>query len=155
MAMLLLYVGENRFAIQCSAIVRVLPRVLLNKIPFHAPNFAGLMLLGGQSVPVVDFCQIIAKRAARPFINSRIILLRDSFSGSNRCIGLLAEKVEEIIDLRPDQFDATDFCSSQLPYIDKGHIDEKGMIYSINLEAFFRFLSASLFHEKGSDSHGP
>lgn len=154
MAMLLFYAGENRFAIACSSIFRIVPNVLLQQIPDHDPFVAGLMFLGREPIPVVDFCQIIEKRATRPFMNSRIILLKDAYSGSNRCIGLLGEKVDEIIDLSPEQFDQRGFYFEHFHYLDKGFTDEKGMIHFINLEEFFQFLFANVFHDSGKDIHG-
>ena len=64
MAMLLFYAGENRFAIDCSSIVRVVPHVNLKKMPDRSPLLAGVLVLGGEPIPVIDFCQIIEKRPA-------------------------------------------------------------------------------------------
>lgn len=151
--MLLFYAGENRFAIDCSSISRVVPNVILDEVPDRALFVAGVMSLGNELIPVIDFCQIIEKRATHPFLNSRIILLRDSFSGKNRIVGLLGEKVEAIIDLHPDQFNQSEFYLHHFPYLDKGFHDDKGIIHAINLGEFFRFLSASVFHDSGYETY--
>lgn len=147
MAMLLFYAGENRFAINCASIVRVVPHVNLEKVPDRSPVVAGVMVLGREPIPVIDFCQIIENRPAHPFLSSRIILLKDSSGGSERCIGLLGEKVEEVIDLRSEQFDKSEFYFRRFPYLEKGYTDKQGIIHFIHLEEFFRFLSAEVFQE--------
>ena len=153
MAMLLFYAGENRFAIDCSSILRVVPNVILEKVPDRSPFVAGVMALGGELIPVIDFCQIIEKRATHPFLNSRIILLRDFFSGTNRIVGLLGEKVEAIIDLHPNQFNQSESYLHQFPYLEKGYHDDRGIIHAINLREFFRFLSTTVFLDSGTETY--
>lgn len=153
MAVLLFCAGDNRFAIDCSAILRVVPSVILKDIPHHAHFVAGLMTLGGRPIPVIDFCQIIEKRAAHPFLSSRIIILKDTSCGADRYVGILGEKVDEIVDLHPKEFDQPEFYLLDLPFISKGFSDSKGVIHLINLKEFFSFLAAEVFHGAGNDRY--
>ena len=146
MAMLLFYVGEHRFAIECAAILRVIPHVIIKKMPESPAAVAGLLVWGDQPVPIIDFCQLIEKRPSRPFINSRIILLKDE-SHSERYAGLLGEKVDEILDIQPKQFTKEEYYLQNFPYIDQGYPDQEGLIHHLNVEKFFHYLSQEVFHE--------
>lgn len=136
MAMLLFHVGDHRFAVECASILRVIPQVLLEKMPNNPPFVAGILLLSGEPIPVIDFCQLIEKRATHPFLNSRIILFNDR---KDQTLGLLAEKVEEIVDLQPEQFDKEELYLRELDYLEKGYSDDKGMIHLLNLEKLSHF----------------
>lgn len=147
MAMLLFHVGETRFAIGCSDIVQVVPNVLLTKAPFPSLSLAGLLIRAGKQVPIIDFCQLIEQRPAQQFLDSRIILLAIYEGGQEKWMGILVEKVHQMIDLKPEQFTKQDYFLEQCPFISKGYLDEQGMIFTVDLEVFSRFLSAEIFHE--------
>jgi chemotaxis signal transduction protein len=140
MSMLLFYTGENCFAIDTGSILRIVPKVLLKKIPYSAAYMAGILNLGGKSIQVIDFCQLIEQREARNFMLTRIILIKDPQPHSEKVVGILGEKVEEIMDLRPEQFSKTEFSLHPFPYLNKVYCDDKRIIHYINVEELFRFL---------------
>jgi len=147
MAMLLFHVGKNRFAIGCSDIVQVLPHILLTEAPFHSPCFLGLLIRKGKQVPIVDFCQLIEQRPARQFLDSRIILLDLPQGDHVKTIGILAEKVHQMIDLVPEDFSRQEYFLDQCPYISRAVVDKQGLIFAVDLDVFSRFLSEEIFHE--------
>lgn len=142
MPMLLFYVEENRYAIDIDSIVHIIPRVFLKPIPDAEDYVTGLLNLEGEGIPVIDFCQIIAQRKAHPFLHSRIILLKED-SQSERIIGLLGERVGEVVDLFPEQFSNRELYLQHVPYLDKNMTDEEGVIQYFNVKEFFRFLEKS------------
>jgi chemotaxis-related protein WspB len=152
MSMLLFYVGENCYAIDCNDIVCIVPKVLLKSIPYAMNDVVGILNFRGKAVPVVDFCRVIEQRETKAFLNSRIILVKDPHPGSTRILGILGEKVEEMIDLQPEQFSKQEFPLHHFPYLDKVYSDQKGIIQYIHIEEFFTFLSAEIF--EGKESHG-
>lgn len=147
MAMLLFYAGENRFLIDCSSILRVVPYVSLKKMPHEVPHMAGILILAGKAVPIVDFCQMIEHRQTSLCLDSRIILLNDPRPESKKIAGILGEKVDEIVNFPPDAFSKNEFYLHHFPFLDKGTSDPNGIIQSVNIEGFFQFLSEELFHE--------
>jgi chemotaxis-related protein WspB len=153
--MLLFYVGENRYAVNCSDILRIIPKITLKEVPYAVRYVAGFLNLAGKPIPVVDFCQLIEQREAKNSLNSRIILIKDVYSHSERVVGILGEKVGEIINLSPDQFSRTEFPLYHFPYLDRVYSDDQGIIQYINIVEFFRFLSAEIFKAVGKEHHEP
>mgnify|MGYP002789886631 CR=1 FL=1 len=151
MSMLLFYVGENRYAINCHHILRIIPKVTLKSVPYTMNYMVGFLNLGGKPVPVVDFCQLIEHRNAYPSMNSRIILIKDPQFESERILGILGEKVDEIIPLQAEQFSKTEFPLHYFPYLDKVYSDDKGIIQCVNILEFFRFLSVEIFKAVGKE----
>jgi chemotaxis-related protein WspB len=145
--MLIFHVGENCYAIDTLHILRIIPKIELKSIPYAMNFVAGLLNLGGKPVPIIDFCQLIEQRETRSYLNSRIILIKDPRTDTERVLGILGEKIEEIIDLQPEQFTLTEFPLHYFPYLDKVYSDDKRMIQYINIAEFFHFLSAEIFNE--------
>lgn len=154
MSMLLFYVGENRYVIENSFILQIVPRVPLKKMPYTSAYVMGLLNFEGNPIPVVDFCQLIEQRDAHFAWYSRIILVRDPHS-KDKVVGVLGEKVGEIVDLKRSQFNKAGFYLHHFPYLDSIYSDENGVIQHIDIEQFFHFLSTELSHSHntGKDNH--
>lgn len=150
MAMLLFQVGNNRYVIDNQFISRVVPLVNLNKsMPYESPAIAGLLNLGGELIPVIDFCQLIEHRPAVRVFHSRIILLRNpQGSQKDELVGLIGEKITEIVDLSPSKFVDPSFYLHHLPYLDGIYSDEQGIIQRIDIKAFFDFVGRTIFNSK-------
>ena len=104
MLLLLFEVGANRFGIEASEIVEVIPLVSLKKVP-HAPGcVSGVFNYRGQVVPVIDVNALLGERPARLLLSTRIILVRPSEAGcKERLLGLLAERVTETLSCRKEE----------------------------------------------------
>src|SRR5512147_117280 len=104
MLLLLFEVGSNRFGIEASEIVEVIPLVSLKKVP-HAPDcVAGLFNYHGQIVPVIDVNALLGERPARSLLSTRIILAKTREAGSGeRLLGILAERATETLSCREEE----------------------------------------------------
>ena len=84
MLLLTFTAGTNRYAIDVTRVVEVVPRVELRKIP-HAPAFlAGLLGYRGEVVPVIDLGLLLDAAPCRDCLSTRIILVNDSPGDHNR-----------------------------------------------------------------------
>jgi chemotaxis-related protein WspB len=138
--MLLFYVSDNCYAVDSQYIVRVLPWVNLNKSS-STPNYvAGLLNFGGKTIPIVDFCQLIERRATPLLISSKIILVKDPKSIDEHIWGILGEKVTDLLDVRREEFQQKDFSGSSFPYINRIYNNDQQIIQYLDIEEFFRFL---------------
>jgi chemotaxis-related protein WspB len=146
MSMLIFYVGETRYALENRYILRVIPQVILQPMAHPSSNFIGLLNLGGSFLPVVDFCQVMEKRKAKSSFHTRIILIQEinKHYPSKRVMGLLGEKVLEILDLDEFQFVETQLYARDFPYLSKVFNDGKGMIHRIDISQFFQFFMTDL-----------
>ena len=55
MLMLLFFVGDNAYAVDCQYIQEVIPKVELTKIPHTPGSIAGMINIGSQPIAVIIF----------------------------------------------------------------------------------------------------
>ncbi len=139
MAQILFWVGDNRYVIDNKYVQQVIPRIILKKMTNVPPFMAGLLNLGGRLLPVLDFCQFIMGSPAIQAWHSRIILL----SYQNAFLGLIGEKVGELVHLQHDQVLSTAYLKPW-PFFDQPISDEQGMIEYINAAALFEFVEEQI-----------
>lgn len=146
MSMLLLYVGDNRYTIDNEYIVRVIPYVSLKQTPYELYYVDGILNLAGNPIPVIDFCQLIEKRPTRPAFHSRIILLKNPDKQEpHPLVGIIGERITDILDLKRSQFKQTDISVKYFPYLHETYSDQEGIIQYVDIPLFLNFLSNELF----------
>ncbi|MBA2367882.1 MAG: chemotaxis protein CheW [Candidatus Protochlamydia sp.] len=138
--MLLLHSGQNRYVIDNKYVVRIFPHVFLKKLQGAPSYIAGLMYWEGKGTPVLDFCELIEQRKPAHSYNTRIILINDQ--SQTYCLGILAEKVSDILPLEQKQFFDEDLYMEQSPFLDGIFHDAEGIIQRIDVEELFKFLSS-------------
>ncbi len=96
MLLLVFEAGNNRYGIEASEIIEVIPVVSFQRIP-HAPVYvAGLLNYRGAVVPVIDLQALLGENPARRLLSTRIMVVRfPSAAGPDRQLGLLAERITE------------------------------------------------------------
>lgn len=153
MTALLFYVGKNCYGIETCAILRIIPNVSLKKISYSPNYLAGLLNLGGKLIPVIDFCELIEHRKTETLFHSRIVLIKNTQTDSNEIVGILGEKVEEIVDLQSEKLKKTDLPLHYFAYLHEAYSEGERMIQLIDTEEFFHFLSTELFKELEEGKH--
>lgn len=92
-AALLFEVAGQRYGLDVSQIVEVVPAVRLRTLPGVPPYVAGLCRYRGTMVPVLDLSQMLGGVPAAPRYSTRLVLVRHQGpSGGERILGLLAER---------------------------------------------------------------
>jgi purine-binding chemotaxis protein CheW len=95
--------GEEIFAIDVSKVREVLDFTTVTKIP-RTPDFmSGVINLRGNVVPVVDLRLCFGMSRTAKTVNTCIVVAEMLVEGEPTVIGTLADSVEEVIDLAPDQ----------------------------------------------------
>jgi len=140
MYLLLMNVGNNIYAVETKHILSIVPLQELKIIHSMPPYFAGLLNLGGKSIPVLDFCQLIDKRPTKNVFSSRIVLLQDPGSKSERVLGLLGENINDFIEVDSEEFTTTDFSVSSFPFQKQVLARDGKWIQYLDLKLFFSFL---------------
>jgi chemotaxis-related protein WspB len=120
MQFLIFHLDKDSYALPTSGIARVLPLMELKALP-QAPSFvAGLMNLHGQAIPVIDLCRLACGRPHAARFDTRILLIDHApLEGRMHPLGLIAEKVEGIISLAPDQLAEAGVDNEGAPYLGK------------------------------------
>jgi len=91
------------FALDVATVREVLDFTTVTRIP-RTPDFMrGVINLRGSVVPVVDLRLAFDMSATEKTVNTCIIVVEVCLDGETSIMGALADSVEEVIDLEPEQ----------------------------------------------------
>jgi len=91
------------FALDVATVREVLDFTSITKIP-RTPDFMrGVINLRGSVVPVVDLRLCFGMSATEKTVNTCIVVVEVCLEGESNIMGALADSVEEVIDLEPEQ----------------------------------------------------
>ena len=94
--------GEEVFATDVAKVREVLDFTTITKIP-RTPDFMrGVINLRGNVVPVVDLRLCFEMSKTEKTVNTCIVVVEMMVEGESNIIGALADSVEEVIDLEPE-----------------------------------------------------
>jgi purine-binding chemotaxis protein CheW len=97
--------GGEIFAIDVAKVREVLDFTPITKIP-RTPDFmSGVINLRGNVVPVVDLRLCFEMSKTEKTVNTCIVVVEMFLDGESTVIGALADSVEEVIDLEPEQIE--------------------------------------------------
>ena len=95
--------GNEVFATDVAKVREVLDLTTITEIP-RTPDFmAGVINLRGSVVPVVDLRLCFEMSKTESTRNTCIVVVEVMLEGEATVIGALADSVEEVIDLEPEQ----------------------------------------------------
>lgn len=138
MVMLLFYVGEERYACDCTHAVEVVPRVPLKVVAHAPPYLAGLIRYAGLLLPVLDFVQLRDSRPAENCLSTRIVILQNSPDLSSRLLmGMITERLTETIPLEPKDFTQHNMSFRNVPYLTGVYGDDRGVIQLVDTVRLF------------------
>ncbi len=142
MLMLLLNIGNERYAIESRQVVEVIPLVLLKTLPHQPEYIAGVFNYRGRIVPVIDLCQLMRGKPSREYLSTRIVLV-NYWGGNNRelkapyILGLMTEQVVETLQKSESEFVDPNIQIDTASYLGKIIVDEQGMIQCLRVEYLF------------------
>lgn len=97
--------GEEIFALDISKVREVLDFTSTTKVP-QTPDFMlGAINLRGSVVPVVDMRLRFGMTGTQMTVNTCIIITEIELDGETTVLGALADSVQEVMDLDPDQIE--------------------------------------------------
>jgi purine-binding chemotaxis protein CheW len=97
-------VGGETYAVGILEVREILPFVGSTAVPMAPPAIRGLINLRGNAVPVVDLAVLFGLAPTQPGRRACVVILDLERSGA--AMGILAESVELVIELRPDDVEA-------------------------------------------------
>ncbi len=105
MLYLLFQLGKDRYALEVSRVVEVVPLLNLKQFPKAPRGLAGIFNYRGRPVPAVDLCDLTMGQPASERLSTRIIVVNyPDESGANHLVGLIAERATDVL-----RRDARDF----------------------------------------------
>jgi purine-binding chemotaxis protein CheW len=106
--------GEEVYATDVAKVREVLDFTTITKIP-RTPDFmSGVINLRGNVVPVVDLRLCFEMSKTEKTVNTCVVVVEMLMDGEATVIGALADSVEEVIDLEPDQIQPAPKIGTQI-----------------------------------------
>ena len=135
MLFLMFRLGKDRYAIEATQVVEVLPILAAKQIP-HAPlSVRGVFDFRGQPVPLIDMTQLALGHNVRENLSTRIVLVNHPDGrGGERLIGLLAEHVTETLRKDAAEFRESGVDNPQARWLGPVASHEGGLVQWLQVE---------------------
>jgi chemotaxis-related protein WspB len=118
MVALLFEIDGQRYGLDVTQVLKLLPSVRLRPLPRVPKYVAGVFRYRDTMVPVIDLSQLIKGRPVPDLLSTRIILVRHPGpSGVGRVLGLLAERVTDSLDDSASDPVSSGFAVPEAPYL--------------------------------------
>lgn len=129
MMFLLFQLGRDRYVLEASRVLEVLPLLDLKKFPEAPQGVAGIFNYHGQPVPAIDLSELTLGYPAGERLSTRIILINyPDETGRNHLLGLIAEHATEIIRRESRDFVEPGMKLGTAPYLGPVLLDARGII---------------------------
>jgi purine-binding chemotaxis protein CheW len=106
--------GNEIFATDVAKVREVLDLTPITTIPRTPEFMAGVINLRGSVVPVVDLRLCFEMSKTESTRNTCIVVVEVLLDGESMVIGALADSVEEVIDLEPEQIEPAPRIGTQI-----------------------------------------
>jgi chemotaxis-related protein WspB len=129
MLFLLFQLGKDRYALEASRVVEVVPLLALKQLPQAPRGVAGIFNYRGRPVPALDLAELTLGQPARERLSTRIIVVRyPDESDPGRLLGLIAEHATGMLRKDVSDFVETGVQVNNAPYLGPVLMDEHGVI---------------------------
>ena len=129
MLFLVFQIGNDRYALDTSHVVEVIPFLALKQIPQAPRGVAGLFNYRGRPVPAVDLCDLTLGQPARERLSTRIIIVKyPDAEGETHLLGLIAEHATGTMGKEAREFVDAGVKVSGAPYLGPVIMDGQGVI---------------------------
>jgi len=145
MLLLTFMVHGEPYALDVAGVIELVPRVELRAIP-HAPAYlAGLLGYRGEVVPVIELGLLLGSSPGADRLSTRIILVKSTRDGQNRggdarVLGLIAERVIDLVEVTADQVAPSPVHLARAPYLGAIARTDRGIVPLIEAAGLRRLL---------------
>ena len=145
MLLLRFQAGKERYGLDVSRVIEIVPMVVFLPLPHGDSAVAGIFNYHGTMVPVIDLTVLLTGSPSRPLFSTRVILVNyPGWPGQDddgHILGLLAERVTETVFCLEDDMKPAGIATDGAPYLGDFLIHGDGMIQRVAIE---RLLPSSL-----------
>jgi len=96
---------EEVFALDVAKVREILDFTTVTKVPQTPEFMRGVINLRGSVVPVMDLRLKFGMTATEKTVNTCVIVVEMVVEGETMVLGVLADSVQEVIDLEPEQIE--------------------------------------------------
>jgi chemotaxis-related protein WspB len=154
MLFLVFQVGQDRYALEASRVVEIVPYLEIEPLSQAAQGVAGIFNYRGRLVPAVDLAALALGRPAQELLSTRIIVVNyPDENGTNHLLGLIAEHATGML-----RKEAKDFMDPGLkrrfsPHLGPMLIDAGGPVQWVQEERWLppgvsRLLSSEFYRSR-------
>jgi len=93
------------FGLAIGKVREVLDFTTVTRVPQTPPYMRGVINLRGSVVPVVDLHQKFGLEQTEKTVNTCIIIVEVDMDGEITVLGALADSVQEVVEMEPDQIE--------------------------------------------------
>ncbi len=128
--------GEETFAVEIVKVREVIDYVHVTSVPRMPAYLRGVINLRGSVVPVVDLRLILGMSSIETTVDTCVIIAEVQFEGEILHLGMLADSVQEVIDVNPSQIDPPPKMGTRLDtaYIQGMGKREEGFFIILNID---------------------
>jgi chemotaxis-related protein WspB len=127
--------GKDRYALEASRVVEVLPLLKIKRLPRAPKGVAGVFVYRGRAVPAVDLAELTLGQPALERMSTRIIVVNYPDPGGKvHLLGLVAEHATDVLRKDPDSFVSSGVKIQAAPYLGPVLMDPKGPIQWLHEE---------------------
>ena len=131
--------GDEIFALDVAKVREVLDFTSVTRVPRTPAFMRGVINLRGSVVPVVDLRLTFGMTSTQKTVNTCIVVVEVTLDGESVVVGALADSVEEVIDLEPDQIEPppTNGASVRTEFIQGIGKRETGFLIILDIDGVF------------------
>ncbi len=145
-------IGENRYAVNANEVVEVAPPVNLTSFPKAPSYFAGRFNFRGEIVPVIDLRDLLMGLATKRYLSTRIIVVNYDTGEQIRKLGLLSEKVMDIIRIKEEELQNPGLITEETGYLGQLINLKTGIVQLISVKELLpSYLRKDLFREAAGE----
>lgn len=139
MLFVLFHLGKDRYALEASRVVEVVPLLELKRFPQSPRGMAGMFIYRGRPVPALDLCELTVNRSAVEHLSTRIMIINHNDPPDPvRLVGLIAERVTETIRRQPKDIVDSGVQFPSAPFLGPVLMDDRGVIQLITTQKLVR-----------------
>ncbi|GFO54406.1 chemotaxis protein CheW [Geomonas sp. Red276] len=106
--------GEETFALDVGKVREILDFTVVTKVPQTPPFMRGVINLRGSVVPVMDLRLKFGMTETTKTVDSCVIVVEMKLEDDLLVMGVLADAVQEVIDMAPEQIEPPPRIGSKL-----------------------------------------
>ncbi len=148
---------DEVFALDISKVREVLDFTTITKVPRTPEFMRGVINLRGSVVPVVDMRLKFGMPRTERTVNTCIIIVEVAVDGEKLVLGMLADSVQEVLDLGPDHIEPAPRIGTRLKteFIKGMGKRESDFIIILDIDKIFSTEELTLTQDVGVGEEGP
>ncbi|WP_455220962.1 chemotaxis protein CheW [Kaarinaea lacus] len=128
------YVDDNRFVLPAQDVIAIVPVVSLHEVPKAPEYVVGILNFHGESVPVIDIRALMSGARTEKRLSTRIAIVNFPVAKRNqRLIGLLSEKLTEVMRIDESQFQPSGVTNAKTRYLGDVVTDTRGILQRLQV----------------------